>query len=731
MCLRVGLLIVFALSRLVFFPVVEGQEAEVLVTHGLRRLEGMKNGNIVMMMDVMKGIKKDKKKKDAKKSKGTKCKGVKPDDPGEVEPPAPENPGSITRGSAFNGRTYDSLVLENIGGAKISWEVSPFSKVTSFFFSAPLDDLPVVRDVLENNVSISNAVFSASDSQFPSYGTALFAKNLSSVVEMLITIPINVKRLCIDGVCRPILCLLAYDVDPSDPTTGASFAPSNNEILFGESPDCKIVKPELWDEFVSQHFPDYTGPSEDLYLYDPDRDGLSNILEYYGSSLPSLFRSSTVESTGTAENTDIFLQRGRSLSTPSSLNPLDSDTDGDLLTDAFEWRYGLNPLVRDDISLDRDGDGLTELQEQIHGTDPTRIDTDSDSFNDGLEINQGSDPKNDKSRSPDEDTVLVTLTVGDPSGSHSERYTMFVGTVEHQSPDFGELGTTNYPFTKGVYRVTVKWVASNRASPDYDYFASIVPEASETLEVSVSDPEGILGTHYESTYDFAAGKSATMTIKGKCNESPATAGEPPDCNCFESCTDCNRESHCEWFQETRTCREHSFLEAFTKDGPEDCACQKCEEWAIPEIANRAWIETIPQCPCRVTFSGIYIIVAPSANVNPAVWETDQACRPNIGIGLCSYFHNGASGCIRARGRTGRAGQQCCYNAAGNLITAGSGAGTPDRVSGAVSVGDHGTADVEPFKDCCKRCEDTAEYCPYYIGGSGRTGARQELRECVA
>ena len=716
-------------------PMVDAQQMGNSMSHGLRRLRMNKTKDNTMSMKVKTMTKKDKKKRVKKKSKkSTKGKGsssdtgqVDTEDPVETQPPEGENPGPITTGSAHNGRSYDSLVLEEIDETKITWQISPFSKITTFAFSAPLEDVAMIQGLLENDVPVPNVVLSVTNAQIPNYGTALYVQNLSSVQDMFITIPVNVKRLCFGGVCRPSLCLLAHDVDPSDPTTGVSFAPSNDEILFGGSIDCDIVKPALWDDFVVQHFPGYPGPSEDLYLYDHDGDGISNILEYYGSSLPSLFRNNANESSTVK---DIFLQRDRALSTPSSLNPLDSDTDGDLLTDAFEWRYGLDPLIPDDISLDLDGDGLNTLVEQIHGTDPSREDTDGDSFHDALEINQGSDPKNDKSRGPDEDTISVTLTVGDPSGSHSERYTMFVGTVEHQSPDFGELGTTDYPFTKGVYSVTVKWVASNRASPDYDYFASIVPQTSETLEVSISDPEGILGSHYESTYDFAAGKSATMTIKGKCNESPAADGDPPDCNCFESCTDCNRESHCEWFQDTKTCREYPFLEAFTRDGPEDCACQKCEEWAIPEIADRDWIDAIPVCPCRVTFSGFYVTVTPSTDVNPDDWETDLACRPNIGIGLCRYFHRGASGCIRAPARTGRAGQQCCYDAEGDLITAGSGAGTPDRVSGAVDTGDHDTADVEPYKDCCKRCEDADEFCPYYIGGPGRTGARQERRGCA-
>ncbi|MGQ4894370.1 MAG: hypothetical protein ACP6IQ_07110, partial [Candidatus Njordarchaeia archaeon] len=45
-----------------------------------------------------------------------------------------------------------------------------------------------------------------------------------------------------------------------------------------------------------------------------------------------------------------------------------------------------------DAGLDNDGDGLTNLEEYQHGTDPTDSDTDDDSFSDGVEIELGTDP---------------------------------------------------------------------------------------------------------------------------------------------------------------------------------------------------------------------------------------------------------------------------------------------------------------------------------------------------
>ena len=68
-----------------------------------------------------------------------------------------------------------------------------------------------------------------------------------------------------------------------------------------------------------------------------------------------------------------------------------ADTDGDGMPDDWEIPNGLAPLS-DDSAGDPDGDGLSNLQEFLHGTDPRRGDTDGDGQSDWVETVAGTDP---------------------------------------------------------------------------------------------------------------------------------------------------------------------------------------------------------------------------------------------------------------------------------------------------------------------------------------------------
>jgi hypothetical protein len=77
-----------------------------------------------------------------------------------------------------------------------------------------------------------------------------------------------------------------------------------------------------------------------------------------------------------------------------SYYPTTDDADDDYLPDAWEAQYGLNPLDNGQIDMirqgergDFDGDGLTNREEYLLGTDPSNSDTDGDGETDGDEVN--------------------------------------------------------------------------------------------------------------------------------------------------------------------------------------------------------------------------------------------------------------------------------------------------------------------------------------------------------
>lgn len=68
-------------------------------------------------------------------------------------------------------------------------------------------------------------------------------------------------------------------------------------------------------------------------------------------------------------------------------DPLDSDSDDDGISDGDEVSAGTNPLASD-----TDGDGLSDGEEATAGTSPTDTDSDDDGVSDGQEVSDGSNP---------------------------------------------------------------------------------------------------------------------------------------------------------------------------------------------------------------------------------------------------------------------------------------------------------------------------------------------------
>lgn len=72
-------------------------------------------------------------------------------------------------------------------------------------------------------------------------------------------------------------------------------------------------------------------------------------------------------------------------------DPARADTDGDGTNDREELESGFNP--KGSGLLDRDGDGLSDRDEGTLGTDPRNGDTDGDGYEDGREVRNCYDPR--------------------------------------------------------------------------------------------------------------------------------------------------------------------------------------------------------------------------------------------------------------------------------------------------------------------------------------------------
>ena len=178
----------------------------------------------------------------------------------------------------------------------------------------------------------------------------------------------------------------------------------------------------------------------------------------------------------------------------------------------------------------------------------------------------------------------------------------------------------------------------------YEYVAGRTPSASDPLGLGGLDP----------------------SIRKKCIED------------LLQCAQSNRpRSECE--KEALECLQEFFL-----------------DWYRREDADRAWLAGLPSCPCTLKKAkddsrqdGYW--PSPAIGLKPIPrYKKVYFC---YGGSLASDFHPGATHCCKSKQKNSHgAGQQCCYDAAGNLITSGAGAGSADRGKG----GRHHGEDVLPF-----------------------------------
>ena len=144
-------------------------------------------------------------------------------------------------------------------------------------------------------------------------------------------------------------------------------------------------------------------------------------------------------------------------------NPLSSDTDNDGLLDKWEIDNGLNPKSSesdDGASGDADGDGLSNLEEAVIGSNPANGDTDGDGLNDSQEILYGTDfasPDTDKDGLLDGQEIEMALNPLQPDtdgdGMHDgweSRQDGFDPTVDNSEDDNPDNDADSDPDGDGI-----------------------------------------------------------------------------------------------------------------------------------------------------------------------------------------------------------------------------------------------------------------------------------------
>ncbi|MCI5149236.1 MAG: DUF1566 domain-containing protein, partial [Candidatus Electrothrix sp. MAN1_4] len=167
------------------------------------------------------------------------------------------------------------------------------------------------------------------------------------------------------------------------------------------------------------------------------------------------------------------------------LNLPDADENG--LPDYWEDRFTLSG-----VSADDDNDGLDNLTEFGHGTDPTKLDSDGGGVSDGQEILDGTDPLDGS-----DDKVLSVVTVaggsiaeGD-SGMKNLAFTLTLddyydtASVDYITQDDTATGGSDYVSTSGT-------VSFNGGSTSETVNVSILGdtdvEPDETFSLELSNP---------------------------------------------------------------------------------------------------------------------------------------------------------------------------------------------------------------------------------------------------
>ena len=164
------------------------------------------------------------------------------------------------------------------------------------------------------------------------------------------------------------------------PSSAMSFVAFANNDVFGSKTTTPIDSDNdgMPDDWELQYALDPQDPND--AQIDFEGDGLTNLQEFLKGTDPW---NPDSDSDGLFDGDEVNMY---------GTNPTNRDSDSDGMSDGYEINNQLDPRSATDALLDKDGDGLTNLQEYQLGTSASVLDSDGDGINDGDEFNQGLNP---------------------------------------------------------------------------------------------------------------------------------------------------------------------------------------------------------------------------------------------------------------------------------------------------------------------------------------------------
>lgn len=156
-----------------------------------------------------------------------------------------------------------------------------------------------------------------------------------------------------------------FDINPNNPDTDNDGYFDGEEILEGYNPDgigrFDLDKDNIYDWWEKKF--GLKDDNESDALLDPDKDGLTNLEEFFYQTDP--FNDDTNRN-GIKDGIEIRNKGGIIDKNKLNLSQNEDDSDNDQLSYFYEVIYGTNPQ-----NNDSDKDGRSDYQEIIQGNDPT------------------------------------------------------------------------------------------------------------------------------------------------------------------------------------------------------------------------------------------------------------------------------------------------------------------------------------------------------------------------